>query len=189
MKTFKNQIEIWDYFTNNKVCKEYLEEVLWRNVPTCPYCKCKESYKIKTTDYYRCKNKSCMKTYNVLKGTIFENTKIELRLWFMAIFEMGAHKKGVAAIKLKQSIGVTYKSAWFIFHRIRESFNNNPLFHCEYQMEDVVEADETYVGGKNKNRHWDKKVKNSQGRSCKDKVPVLGLLQRGWFIRCFCRLP
>jgi len=84
-------------------------------------------------------------------------------------------KKGISSLQLHRQLGVTQKTAWFILHRIREMLRAK----APHMLKDVVEIDETLVGGKNKNRHADKKVKGSQGRSAKDKTPVLGAVQRG----------
>jgi transposase-like protein len=91
------------------------------------------------------------------------------------MYLIASHKKGISSHQLHRDLGITQKTAWFILHRIREALRdkNSPL------LTDVVEVDETFVGGKNKNRHADKKVENSQGRSVKDKTPVVGVMQRG----------
>jgi transposase-like protein len=125
---------------------------------------------------YRCKNTG--KNFNARIGTLFECSKIPLRKWFIAIYLITSHKKGISSIQLSKDIKVTQKTAWFLNQRIRECFIN------EEKLSGEVALDETFVGGKNKNRHWDKKVKNSQGRSFKDKVPVLGMLQRNGKVVC-----
>jgi hypothetical protein len=93
---------------------------------------------------------------------------------------MTSHKKGISSVQLSKSIAVTQKTAWFKNHRIRECFS----IVGKERLNGEIEPDETFVGGKNKNRHWDKKVKNSQGRSFKDKVPVMGMMQRGGKVIC-----
>lgn len=107
-------------------------------------------------------------------GTIFENTKLSLRKWFVAIWLITTHKKGISSLQLSRDLKVTQKTAWFLLQRIRF------CLECKNggKLDIEVEADETFVGGKNKNRHPDKKVKDSQGRSCKDKTPALGMVQR-----------
>jgi len=154
----------------------------WKGKPVCPHCSSQKSYRLEKTKSYRCANKDCKKTYTVFKGTIFENSNVPLTKWFEAICIVSSHKKGVSSHQLAKDIGVTQTTAWHILHRIRTAMNNNDLFIQE--MEGIIELDETFVGGKNKNRHWDKKVKNSQGRSFKDKTPVFGLLERTGFVRC-----
>jgi len=98
----------------------------------------------------------------------------------MAIYLICNHKKSISATQLAKDMGVTLKTAWFLLHKIRRTFHS---IHME-KLYGEVELDETFVGGKNKNRHANKKVKNSQGRSFKDKVPVLGMLQRGGNVIC-----
>ncbi len=100
---------------------------------------------------------------------MFENTKIELRTWVLAIYIITTHKKGISSMQLAKDLNVTQTTAWFILYRIRNCFKieNNIV------LDNDVEIDETYVGGKNKNRHKNKKVKNSQGRSMKDRYTFI----------------
>lgn len=169
---FNSILDILNTFNTEEKCIKYLEQILWGG--------CVESPFIKDSKVYVCKNGKykCSKSgkyFNVKTNTIFESTKISLKKWFVAIWLITSHKKGISSMQLAKDIGVTQKTAWYILQKIRSCFvveNNN-------ELEGVIEADETFIGGKNKNRHKDKKVKNSQGRSFKDKVPVLGLLERG----------
>lgn len=172
---FTNLKQLIQKFSDEKVCRAYLEAMMWKGTPTCPKCKCKEAYKLGDGKTYKCKNKECHKKFTVTVGTVFENTNIPLSTWFAAVYISASHKKGISSIQLGKDLGITQKTAWFMLHRIRKAFATNAPF----MLTDVVEADETFVGGKNKNRHADKKVPQSQGRSFKDKTPVLGLLQRG----------
>lgn len=173
MKEFTNLIEVMMYFNDKNTCKEYLTEQRWGDGVVCPCCNNKEKiYKIK----YGYKCSKCKKHFSVLKGTIFENSQIPLQKWFASIWLLTSHKKGISSSQLSKDIGVTQKTAWFILQRIRHAFECETF---EKPLSNIVEVDETYVGGKNKNRHPDKKVKHSQGRSLKDKVPVFGLLERG----------
>jgi len=97
--------------------------------------------------------------------------------WFYAMFLFTASKNGISACELQRQLEVTYKTAWRMLKHIRIllSYDTQDLFTTD----SIIECDETFVGGKNKNRHRDKKVAQSQGRSFKDKVPVLGMLERG----------
>jgi transposase-like protein len=109
-------------------------------------------------------------------GTIFEDTKIPLIKWFMALYIFSSHKKGISSHQLAKDISVTQKTAWFLLHRLRYAFDH-PNFINE--MNGEVEIDETYVGGDEGNKHESKKTPGNQGRSNKTKKPVLGMKERG----------
>src|SRR5215210_5414562 len=119
---------------------------------------------------------SCRKQFSAIKGTIFENSPIPLQKWFVAVYILTSHKKGISSCQLARDLGVTQKTAWFMGQRIRFALKTKSF--SKPVMDTVVECDETYIEGKNKNRHADKKVENSQGRSAKDKTPVFGLVER-----------
>ena len=119
-----------------------------------------------------CKN--TQKIFNVKVGTIFHSTKLPLRKWFMAIWLVLSHKKGISSLQLSRDLKITQKTAWYILQKIRTCL----ICKNKGKLDGEVECDETFVGGKNKNRHKNKKVKNSQGRSFKDKTPIFGMLQR-----------
>ena len=175
MEQFTNLKQLITHFSDEKTCREYLEQQRWNGKPVCPYCGCSEKvYRIEKGKRYKCGNKDCHKKFSITVGTIFENSKIALSTWFAAVYLATAHKKGISSLQLHRDLGVTQKTAWFMLHRIRESMRDK----APDMLSGTVEADETFVGGKNKNRHADKKVKFSQGRSFKDKTPVLGMIQR-----------
>lgn len=168
----KSIIDLIKTFPTEEACMLYLEQIIWKGIAVSPFDPTSKVYKCKGFKY-KCKNTG--KYFNVLKGTMFENKKIELQKWFMAVWLVTGHKKGISSLQLAKDIDTTQKTAWFLLQRIRACFgieNNN-------ELEGIVEADESFYGGKNKNRHANKKVKNSQGRSFKDKTPILGLIQRG----------
>ncbi|MCT3690409.1 IS1595 family transposase [Elizabethkingia anophelis] len=174
----KSVFELTQIFSSEQDCIDYLETLRWSKVPVSPFDPTSKVYKCKNNQY-RCK--STGKYFNVKTDTMFENSKISLRKWFLAIWLVTAHKKGISSIQLSKDIGTTQKTAWFMLQRIRACFgieNSN-------ELEGVVECDETFIGGKNKNRHKDKKVPHSQGRSFKDKVPVMGMLQRDGKMNAF----
>lgn len=174
---FRNLKELFDHFKDEDTSKTYLEKQRWNDTPACPHCGSIKVYR--TNRGFKCGEKQCMKKCSVTVGTIFENSKIPLRTWFAAMYLIASHKKGISSLQLHRDLGITQKSAWFILHRIREALRekNSPI------LTDVVEVDETFVGGKNKNRHASKKVPESQGRSTKDKTPVVGVMQRGGKVR------
>jgi len=175
---FDSLIELLDYFNTEKKCIKFLEKELWENgTPISPYDPTSKVYR-RGDGLYRCKNTG--RNFNVKKGTIFEGSKLPLRKWFAAIYLLSNHSKGISSTQLGKMLKVTLKTAWFLSHRIRECYKPD----LSEKLTGEVELDETFVGGKNKNRHWNKKFKKCQGRSFKDKVPVMGMLQRGGRVIC-----
>jgi transposase-like protein len=166
-----NIIQVYKQFPTQLDCIKHLESVRWNNEPTCPYCKSKKCTPRKDGRNYHCN--SCNTGFSVTVGTIFHKTRCDLQKWFLAISLVLNAKKGYASRQLARDIEVTKDTAWYMLMRIR-----NAMIEDGEMLEGIVEADETYVGGKNKNRHKDKKVDGSQGRSAKDKTPVIGIVQR-----------
>ena len=170
-KDFNSIIELLNSFPDEQSCIDHLEELRWNGYFVSPLDPASKVYKC-AGNKYKCKNSN--KYFNVRTGTMFDNTKVELRKWFLAIWLVTSHKKGISSMQLSRDLGVTQKTSWFMLQRIRKCFgidNDNDL-------DNDVEADETYVGGKNKNRHKDKKVEGSQGRSARDKTPIAGTSER-----------
>jgi len=167
----KSVLDLIQAFPDQQSCIDHLELLRWNGNVVSPFDETSKVYKCKGNKY-KCKNTG--KYFNVKTNTIFDNTKIDLQKWFLAIWLITSHKKGISSLQLGRDLNITQKSAWFMLQRIRNCFG----IDNDTQLDNEVEVDETYVGGKNKNRHANKKVKGSQGRSAKDKTPVVGMVER-----------
>lgn len=132
-----------DRFGDEDTCREYLEKLRWPNGPACPRCGDCSVSEITTRDQFDCNG--CRYRFSVTSGTIFDNTKLPLRKWFVAIYLMIESKKGISANQMKRTLGVSYKTAWYLCHRIREAMGDDPL--CGPTLFGIVEVDETLVGG------------------------------------------
>ena len=177
--SFKSFSQMLEVLPNDNACREFLETLLWNGKPVCPHCGSinKDHWEIKVKGKFNGlrKCKDCRERFTVTVGTMFEGSHIKLRKWFIAVYIFSAHKKGISSLQLGRDLGVTQKTAWFMLGRLRNTFTNK----TKVKFSGETQADETFVGGKNKNRHEHKKVKESQGRSVKDKTPVFGLLNKG----------
>ena len=173
---FNSFSQMLEKLPTDAACREYLELVRWNGTPTCVHCGSanEKHYRLNVKGefkgMYKCRD--CKERFTVTIGTMFEGSHIPMRKWFIALYIFSSHKKGISSHQLASDLGITQKSAWFMLGRMREAFSvNKPT-----DLGCVVASDESFVGGKNKNRHADKKVLESQGRSVKDKTPVLGIL-------------
>ena len=152
MSKFTNLIEVSKFFEDKQVCLDYLTQMRWGGGVHCAFCGHDRVYELKGKNK-RFKCAKCRKQFSAIRGTIFENTNIPLQKWFMAVYIISSHKKGISSVQLASDIGVTQKTAWFMAQRIRFALKVKSF---ENKIEGVFQADETYVGGKNKNRHSDK---------------------------------
>ena len=168
---FNSILDLINAFPDEQACINHLEKLRWNGVVLSPFDPHSKVYDCKGHQY-KCKNTG--KYFNVKTGTLFEGTKVSLQKWFIAIYLITSHSKGISSIQLSKNIDVTQKTSWFMLQRIMNCFGIDSK-----GLDNEVEVDETYIGGKNKNRHYDKKVHNAQGRSIKNKVPVLGIAERG----------
>ena len=161
---FKSLPQLLNYFKDDSTCIDYLVKQRWNNKPVCPYCGHKKLYRIASGKRFKCANNECHKKFSVTVNTIFKNSRVKLNIWFAAIYLATTHKKGISSVRLHKDLGVAQKTAWFMLYRIREMLKEKQ----SVLLSGTIQADETFVGGKNNNRHVDKKIEKSQGRSVKE---------------------
>lgn len=165
---FKNLDELTNKIKTEKQAINYFIKLRWGNKinPVCPFCNKCGAYNFKNQNKtFKCKH--CNKIFSYKTGTIFENTKIPMRKWFIAIYLFSSHKKGISSHQLAKDISVTQKSAWFMLQRIREVMKNDN----NNKFDGTTEIDEAYLGGSETNKHADKKNKS-------EKTCIIGLVNR-----------
>lgn len=171
IECFESMYQLMDALLTEEACIAYLVHQRWAAGITCQCCGVKDSkfYWIRTRRTIRCSQ--CRKTFSVRKGTIFEDSKLAPRKWFVAMWLVVTNRKGIPSTQLAREIGVTQKTAWFMLNRIRQVAEAMR----ETVVEDTVEVDETIIGGKEENKHWNKRLHNNwrQGKQL-----VIGALQR-----------
>lgn len=172
MQQFDTLFQMMAAFPDEQTAIDHFTAIRWKDGAYCPLCGSTKVYHFSDKRTHKCGD--CRKRFSIKVGTIFEDSKIELRKWMMAIWLITSHKKGIASTALAKDLGVTQKTAWFMLHRLRhaartQSFNK--------PLDGEVEIDETYVGGKAANRHkGDPKRKNG---GFAGKAAVIGALERG----------
>ncbi len=169
-KSTISTFELFSMFPDAEVARKYLESRLWPEGPRCPVCGLGERITTRASGFYRCNQ--CKEDFTVRTGTIFERSHVPLHKWVYAMYLLVTARKGISSMQLAKEIGITQKSAWFVLHRLREACGDDLA-----KLQGIVEVDEAYFGGLEKNKHEAKKLK--AGRGAGGKSCVLAMRERG----------
>lgn len=165
-------------YPNEDACLEKIFQDKYNKNGICEKCNKKTKFhKRSGIKCYSCQY--CGHCIFPLVGTIFEKSSTSLKSWFFVIFLFSVSKNGVSAKEIERQLGVTYKCAWRICNKVRTLFADKNGFDSNSNNGNSFQVDETYYGGKECNKHMNKKTMNAQGRSLKKKIPIIGIVQQG----------
>jgi transposase-like protein len=168
---FNSLYDLFEAIPDEQAAITYFKAIRWKNGEFCPYCGHEKLYPFKDAKTWKCAQ--CRDRFSIRVGTIFEDSKIPLRKWLAAIWFITSHKKGIASTQLAKDLSVTQKTAWFMLHRLRHAARTRSF---NRPLRGIVEVDETYVGGKERNKHRVRRGKDP-------KVLVFGMMERGGELR------
>lgn len=173
VKEFNSLSALMDAFREPQSAIDHFAAMRWRNGRFCPYCKGEKIYDLPSVkNRFMCADRKCGLKFSITVGTIFENTKLPLRVWFGAMWLITNHKKGIASTTLARDLNITQKSAWFVLHRLRYAARTKSF---NAPLEGTVEIDESHFGGKTSH----KRSKGSKSSGPKGKTLVIGAVERG----------
>jgi transposase-like protein len=172
------------YFANPDNCIAYMVAHRWPEGIVCPTCGRTDVTFLKVHNKWQCKSAHAKRQFSAKVGTIFEDSPLGLEKWLPAVWIITSAKNGVSSCEISRSLGVTQKTAWFMLHRIRCAMSNGSMMKLGGNGGGgEVEADETFIGGKARNMHLSVKARRITGTGTKDKIAVMGILERGGEIR------
>jgi len=177
--TPKTLQEALTYFANANTCIQFLAARRWPKGAVCPTCGGKKVRFLATRRIWECKAKHPKRQFSIKVGTIFEDSALPLSKWLVAIWMVANCKNGISSYEIHRALGITQKSAWFVLHRIHLAMHTS--FFTKLSGE--IEADETYIGGKARNMHADKRKKRITSNGPLGKAAIMGLLARHGEIR------
>ena len=159
-------------FPDKDSCCKWFEKARWNDKPVCPRCKSAENISASESKPYHYWHKGCRRYFTVTTGTCMHSSKTSLQNWIYAIYSVMTARKGVSAMQLHKELGVQYRTAWYMLHRVREACGRS-----EFMLANIVEADETHIGGRERNKHANKRL--NAGRGPVGKTAVAGIRERG----------
>ncbi len=169
------------YFSHYENCKQFMMELRWPDgTVRCPHCGSDHVVYLEKARVWKCYGKHNLSRFSLKTGTVFEDSPLGLDKWLTAVWLIVNSKNGISSYEVHRSLGMTQKSAWFMDHRIRFALHQGSF---EKLLSGEVEADETFIGGKARNMHPDKRAAKITGTGGNDKTMVLGLLERGGKVR------
>ncbi|WP_397605548.1 IS1595 family transposase [Sphingorhabdus sp.] len=169
--------QFFQRFPNEESARQYFENNRWAGEVSCPHCGSLSVALVKNMKPmpYRCRD--CRQHFSVRTGTVLAESRLPLHKWLMAIYMMTTARKGIPSTQMARELGITQKSAWFLAQRIRETW----MVISEDDMGPDVQVDETYIGGKEANKHANKRL--HQGRGATGKTAVIGILETNGRVR------
>ncbi len=170
-RNFNSLLELLTAIPDECAAIAHFTAVRWKHGAFCPYCGSRRVYHFSDKKNHKCGD--CRQRFSIKVGTIFEDSKLPLRTWMLAVWFISSHKKGISSVQLAKDLDVTQKTAWFMMHRLRHAARTRSF---NRPLKGDIEVDEGFFGGKDGNKHKDQ-------RGLKKKAIVVGLLERGGELR------
>jgi transposase-like protein len=172
----KTLLEAVKFFSDYENCRQFMVEARWPDgIVRCPTCNSDHVTYMANTRRWKCYGKHLRAQFTLKVGTIFEDSPIPLEKWLPTVWLLANCKNGISSYELARALGVTQKTAWFMLHRVRLAMRSGGFG----KLYGEIEVDETFIGGKARNMHLDRREREITGRGAKDKAAVLGFLRRG----------